>query len=553
VAVSLPEQPQDPIDALIATSDKHFKAGQQHVEAGHLEQAKVEFDRALEVLLESAYGARTEPRIRDHFDRLVERISAYELTALAQGDGFTEKKYEPASIDELLELTLIERPPPTPELTAAVREDLETTLHDVPIPLNEKVLSYVELFQDRLRSYIEDGLARGSKYLPMIQNVFRAEGLPLDLAYIPLIESAFKPNALSRAKAKGVWQLMRPTAGDYGLRHDWYIDERSDPEKATIAAARHLKLLIRLFDGDWHLALASYNWGQGNMQRAIARTGVRDFWQIAETRALPRETREYVPMILGAIIVAKNPLQYGLSVAASEPLQYEKVAVPRPVDLRRVAEWTGSTIEEIQALNPELRRWTTPVRYPNYELKVPVGTASRLSARLSNASGAETAALKWHAVKRGDTLASIARRLGVSRADLAEANSLSVKSRVRVGQELVIPRAPALALSARADRPAVADQVLASSRSLSGVASPAADEEEEPREERRASVSARKTATTGKVIHRVKRGDTLFSIARLYKTTVQAIKSWNRIRGNLINPGDRLTIFSPAAASRSDQ
>ena len=196
-----------------------------------------------EVLLESPYGARSEPRIREHFDRLVDRISAYEITALTEGDGFSEKPSEPATIDELLALSLFDKPAPTPELTQAVKSDLESTSHDVPIPLNARVLSYIELFQGRLRTFITEGLARGSKYLPMIQNVFRAEGLPLDLAYVPLVESAFKPNALSRAKARGVWQFMRGTALENGLRHDWYIDERSDPEKATLAAAKYLKTL----------------------------------------------------------------------------------------------------------------------------------------------------------------------------------------------------------------------------------------------------------------------------------------------------------------------
>ena len=172
----------------------------------------MEFNQALDVLLESPYGARTEPRIREHFDRLVDRISAYEVKALAKGDGFTEKKYEPASIDELLALsTTFGTPTPTPELKDAVQSDLQTAEHDIPIPLNQRVLSYIELFQGRLHDFIEEGMQRGSKYLPMIQNVFRAEGLPLDLAYVPLVESAFKPNALSRAKAKGVWQFMRGT------------------------------------------------------------------------------------------------------------------------------------------------------------------------------------------------------------------------------------------------------------------------------------------------------------------------------------------------------
>src|SRR5207237_7717261 len=189
-----------------------------------------------------------------------------------------------------------------------------------------------------------------------------------------LIESAFNPNALSRAKAKGVWQFMSGTALENGLRRDWYIDERSDPEKATVAAAKYLKTLSTLFSGDWHLALASYNGGPGRMQRAIKRAGVGDFWKLAEKpKALPRETREYVPMILAAIVIARNPAQYGFEFEAETAAPYEKVTLPRAVDLRRVAEWAETTIDEIQALNPELRRWTTPVGGTQDASKVPAG------------------------------------------------------------------------------------------------------------------------------------------------------------------------------------
>ena len=237
------------------------------------------------------------------------------------------------------------------------------------------MLSYIELFQGRLHDFIEEGMRRGSKYLPMIQNVFRAEGLPLDLAYVPLVESAFKPNALSRVKAKGVWQFMTGTALENGLRRDWYIDERSDPEKATVAAAKYLRTLSKIFDGDWHLALASYNGGPGRLQRAIKRAGstTSGSWR-RSPRLLPRETREYVPMILAAIVIARNPAQYGFDFEPEPQTQFDKVTLPRPVDLRRVAEWTDTTIDEIQALNPELRRWTTPVKDTQYELKVPAGT-----------------------------------------------------------------------------------------------------------------------------------------------------------------------------------
>jgi membrane-bound lytic murein transglycosylase D len=481
------------------------------------------------VLLESPYGARTDARLREHFDRLIDRINAYEVTSLAQGDAFSEKPSEPASIDELLTIATFPKPEAEPQTEQAVKADLESTEHDIPIPQNSRVLSYVQLFQGRLREFIQDGLTRGSKYLPMIQNVLRAEGLPLDLAYVPIIESGFKPNALSRAKAKGPWQFMKATATEQGLRHDWYIDERSDPEKATVAAAKYLKSLYSVFN-DWHLALAAYNGGLGRVQRAMQRSRKDDFWSLsASPQYLPKETREYVPLILAAIIVAKNPAQYGFDITPHDPISYEKVIVPRAIDLRRVAEWTGTSIDEIQALNPELRRWTTPLKYPEYAVKVPVGTSANFEKRLAQASPGELVSLKWYTVKRGETLATVARRLQVGRLDLAEANNISVKSRLRAGQELVIPRAPATLLASRTERTA---PVEVASRAISGSAPVAA-------------VSRPSESAT--VMYKVKRGDTLSSIAELFDTTVAKIKSLNRLRGNIIAPGDRLKILATQA------
>jgi len=526
--VQPPAPAPDPIAALIQTSQNHFTAGERELKLGHLERARIEFDRAVDVLLESPYGARSDARMREHFDRLVDRINAHEVTALAQGDGFSEAKTEPASIDEILTIATFPRPDTKASTEEAVKADLAATEHDVPIPQNAKVLAAVELLSGRLREYVQESLTRGSKYLPMIQNVFRAEGLPLDLAYIPVIESGFKTNALSKASAKGPWQFMKPTAQDHGLKTDWYIDERSDPEKATVAAAKYLKTLHRMFDGDWHLVLAAYNGGLGRLQRAMRSSGADDFWSLADSpRGLPRETREYVPLILAAIIVAKNPAQYGFEYTPTEAIAYEKVPVPRAVDLRRVAEWTGTTIDEIQALNPELRRWTTPVKYPDYEVKVPVGTAERLSARLASAPASDLGALNWYTVKSGETLTTVARKLRVARVDLAEANNLSARSRIRPGQDLIIPRAPATLMAARADRPAPAT---VASRAIAGPA---------------AVATVGKAAEKAPVVtYRVKRGDTLFSIAQLFNTSVAKLRSLNRLRTSKIAVGDRLTVGS---------
>jgi membrane-bound lytic murein transglycosylase D len=525
VEVQAPPPAQDPVPGLIETSAAHFAAGQQELALGHLERAREEFDRALDVLLESPEGARADTRVRAHFDSLVDRIGVLEQQALATGDGFTETRTEPASIDQLLAIEAFDTTPPQLATVEAVAAD--ATTHDIPIPTNNRVLRWVEGFQGRLREFLSDGLSRGAQYLPMIQKVFRAEGLPLDLAYVPLIESAFKPTAVSRAKARGVWQFMRGTALENGLAADWYIDERADPEKATLAAARYLKTLYGMFD-DWHLAMASYNGGPGRVQRAIKRSRKDDFWALtATTRYLPRETRDYVPMILAAIIIAKNPTQYGFDVVPATPAPTETVALPAAVDLRRVAEWAGVAVDDIQRLNPEFRRWTTPIREGSYPVRVPAGTAARVEDGLRAAAPAQLNALQWHTVKAGESLATIARKLRVSRTDLAEANYLRTTARVRPGQRLVVPRMPTAALLARAaaaDGPAPVPEVATAA---------AADD-------------------LPAVVYRVRAGDTLYAIARRHGTTVDQLKALNNLKSSALSIGARLVV-QPARPANAQQ
>lgn len=527
----LPAPPApDPIALLIAESDRHFATGQQELTFGHLVRARDEFDRSLDVLLESADGARADARLREHFDRLVDRISVLEQAALATGDGFTETATEPASIDALLDFETFDGPTPTPATAATVAADLVATTHDIPIPANDRVLRYVELFQGRLREFLAEGLARGAQYLPMIQATFRAEGLPLDLAYIPLIESAFKPSALSRAKARGVWQFMRGTALENGLKADWYIDERADPAKATLAAAKYLKTLNGMFE-DWHLAMASYNGGPGRVKRAITRSRKTDFWTLsASTRYLPRETRDYVPMILAAVIIAKNPTQYGFDVVPVAPTPTETVLAPAALDLRRVAEWAGVPVDHIQELNPEFRRWTTPVKQGEYAIKVPHGTADRVREGLAASVPSQLNAMQWHAVKRGETLASIAKKLRVNRTDLAEANYLKVNARVATGAKLVIPRMPSSALLARAS---TADLERAAAATV---------------EELLVETTAVPEPAAART-YRVRAGDTLSAIARKTGTSVAQLQNWNKMRGTKLNVGDRLIVQSPRPAN----
>jgi membrane-bound lytic murein transglycosylase D len=530
VAKPAPEPAPDPIAILIASSDKHFESGQKELAVGHLEGAKSEFDRALDTLLESPEGARGTARLREHFDRLVDRISVLEQAALATGDGFVETRSEPAAIDALLDIETFESSAPKSSTAETVQADLQQTSHDIPIPTNDRVLRYVELFQGRLRDFLTEGLSRGVQYLPMIQSTFRAEGLPLDLAYIPLIESAFKPSALSRTKARGVWQFMKGTALENGLRSDWYLDERADPTKATQAAAKYLKTLYNTFE-DWHLAMASYNGGPGRVKRALTRSRKIDFWELsATTKFLPRETRDYVPMILAAVIIARNPAQYGFEIKAPAPTATETVVVPHALDLRRVAEWAGVPMDDIQSLNPEFRRWTTPVKKGDYTIKVPEGTAERVREGLQSSAPGQLNAMQMHTVKRGETLATIAKKLQVSRADLAEANYLKVTSRVAVGSKLIIPRMPSATLLARA-----------SAGELENVAETIAVDVLKETSPLKATVTQRRT-------YQVKRGDTLGLIARKTGTTIAQLKNWNKLRTTNLKVGTRLLIQSPRAS-----
>lgn len=516
-------RPADPIDILIADSERRFSEGRRHLDAGHLEQARVAFDQSVEMLLESQYGARTEPRLRQHFDRLVDRINALEVIALRQGDGFTEKRAEGAVIDALLTNSTFAPPEASAKTRESVAEDI-AQFGNFPIALNSRVLSYVEAFQGSLRPFLTDGLTRAGRYMPMIERVFREEGVPLELAFVPLIESAFKPSAKSRVSAQGVWQFMVPTARDFGLRYDWFIDERSDPEKSTVAAARYLKMLHRIFDGDWALALASYNGGQGRVQRAVKNSGMNDFWDLTSTSSfLPRETREYVPMIMAAMVIAKNPGKYGFDLKPLAPLKYDKVKVPGAVDLRRVAEWADVSVSAIEELNPELRRWTTPMDYAGYELKVPVGRGASLAQRIAKADPDDLVAFKRYTVRRGETLASIARRHRVSSTQLAVANGVGTRVKLRGGQTLIIPRTPA---------PALAN---ASSSSNSRTALTSA---------RHAPVkrASRTTSAPKSLAYRVRKGDTLSTIASRHDVTVAEIKRWNKLRTNALKVGAKLTI-----------
>ena len=502
--------PVDVVSAAIARSEAEFEAGRLEFDKGHLVAAKERFNKAVDILMQQPQGAKSDARLQAAYERLVDRVQALDVLAIRDADAVTEAKTAPAAIDEVLKAADSAKLTPLATTAETVAMDLERNPTALPIAQNAKVLSYIELYQGRLRDFMQAGLDRSQRYMPMIQAVFKEEGLPLELSWVPLVESAFKVNALSRVSARGMWQFMLPTAKEHGLDQDWFIDERADPEKATRAAAQYLKTLNLMFDGDWAFALASYNAGPGRLQRAVKSSKSTDFWTIsASTKYLPRETREYVAMIMAAIIVARNPELYGFEITSAAPLAYETVTIPGALDLKFVAEWASISVEELQDLNPELRRTTTPMT--KHDLKVPVGTSASIEAGLEKADSLYRT-FRFHTVKKGETVSSVARKYNVSTRALRDANGLSDKARISTRQTLSIPSPTTAALptsTAASARPSVAPG-------------------------RGAGSSSR--------VYKVRSGDTLSSIARQFATTVPALKQLNGMTSDRIKVGDSIKI-----------
>src|SRR5205823_8302136 len=313
-------------------------------------------------------------------------------------------------------------------------EDVKETSHDLPIEINNRVLGFLDYYQNgRGRGVIEVGLQRAGRYQPMIEKVLKEEGVPLDLMYLCQAESAFQPRAVSRAQAKGMWQFISSRGKEYGLRQTWWIDERSDPEKSTRAAARHLKDLYQEF-GDWYLAMAAYNSGPVRVQRALEKTGADNFWALAETRALPTETINYIPNILALTIIGKNPEKYGFNVTPAAALETERVGVDKPTDLRVIADAIKLPVEDLRALNSHVLRWTTPPDDPDFQLILPKGYAEKFNQQVASLPVSKRVLFREHIVRKGDTLGAIAKKYSTTPTQLSDANNLGKKPILKLGQ-----------------------------------------------------------------------------------------------------------------------
>lgn len=470
-----------------------------------MEQARAEFDRAVGIMLESDLDLNSDERLKTAFQKLVEDIHGLEVAALEPRGGPEEGRYEAAPIESFTGLTF----PVDPKVSQRVQDELKTVHSDLPLVSNEIVDGVITHMQGRGAGFVKSGMRRIGQYRSVYEEALRREGMPQDLIYLAQAESAFNPFALSRAGAKGIWQLMLSRGIEYGLRKDRWVDEREDPVKATAAAVRHLKDLYQVF-GDWYLVMAAYNSGPVTIQKAIEKTGYADFWTLHRLHALPTETENHVPIILALAIIAKDPAAYGFDVVPDPPVETDDVVVDSPVDLRLVAQLIDRPVEEIIRLNPGLLRWTTPANDPGYVLHLPKGTEPAFTAGITAFPADKRVWWRAHMVENGDTLTSIARKFKVTTVALARANNLEPKAPLDGGSRLVLPLAPG-------------DEA-----SLARV---------------------RDRGPRRPIRYKIKSGDTLERIADRFDVTPYQIRRWNRLSSTNLVAGRSLKIYVSGSGS----
>jgi membrane-bound lytic murein transglycosylase D len=477
---------------LMARVQEKFASGEQNFKAGHLDAARRDFNDAVDWMLESGYDPNGDPRLSELFRHVVDSVYTYELQAFRAGDGFQETPAVPAPIDEVAEMTF----PVDPRLKDRAEQAAKNTSHDLPLTVNDEVLSFLNFFQTpRGKAIVETGLRRSGRYRDMISRVLREEGVPQDLIYLAQAESAFQPLALSRAGARGIWQFVPWRGNEYGLKRSWWVDERQDPEKATRAAAQHLRDLYGLF-GDWYLAMAAYNCGPGNVQKGVERTGYADFWELYRRNVLPRETKNYVPIILALTLIAKDAAHYGVQTDLDQPVPSDVVKPGRAIDLRLVAETIDVDAETLRSLNPSLLRMATPDD-PFFELHLPKGMAQKFSAEIADIPPEKWVSWRRHRVEAGETLTSLAKKYHVTAPAIAAANSLGRSDVLSPGDKLIIP-----------------------------ASQPAAE------------------AKSRLVRYRVRKGDTLGGIADQFSVSPEELRKWNGLKAARVSRGMVLRVYT---------
>jgi membrane-bound lytic murein transglycosylase D len=577
-------RPPDGAEWLAARSQAAFDAGEQDFRAGHLGKAREEFDEALDQLLASGLDLDADPRLSGLYHHIIDTVSLDELEAFRAGDGFSEQKSTPAPIDEIAEEPIPQPEKFDPNLRGRAEGEVKAIDHDVPLTVNDPVLAYLNYFKTpRGSSIVETGLRREGRYRDMVRRVLKEEGMPQDLIYLAQAESAFQPQAVSKAGARGMWQFMSFAGRKYGLQKTWWVDERQDPEKATRAAARDLRDLYGQF-GDWYLAMAAYNSGAGAVQHAIERTGYADFWELYHRNVLPKETQNYVPIILALDLISKDPARYGIEFEPEPALRADTVKPGQAIDLRLVAETIDTDLESLRNLNPELLRLVTPPD-PEFVLRLPEGTAERFFGEIAAIPPEKWVSWRRHKVEQGETLYSIAKQYRVSPAEVADANELAGGTSLEEGQKLIIPAAARSETSTgkliryrvrRTDTVATiadefdvtaaelrkwnhlrADHVVrgASLRIYPGGMTPTPSQQQAKAKDTAPStavaqrngarnIPVMEARSSSTVVHHVKPGETLWSIARAYQTTVEAIQAGNRyLFSRPLQVGDTLTIL----------
>jgi membrane-bound lytic murein transglycosylase D len=495
--VVTPTLEEQRVRVLITQVEAAYARGSADYQKGMLAEAKEEFDRAVDLMLSSGIDIKSNAELEDEFDKIVDQVNALEMDALKQGNGFVPKE-ETTPSEAASDITFTS----DPNLVAKATADLATTKSDLPLVVNDYVATYINFFANTQKGHntLLHSFERSGHYKAMIQRVLAEEGVPQDLIYLAVAESGFNPKAIDRkSKAGGMWQFM--PGPYYGLTRNAYVDERFDPEKSTRAYARYMKFIYGEL-GDWYLAMAAYDHGAGNIQHEVAKTGYADFWELYRRGELPKETANYVPEILAAIIIANNPKQYGFDdVTLDPPVLTDTVTVNYSIDLRLVSDLVGAPVDEIEALNPSLLRMDTPPD-ASFDLHLPAGTATLFDQRVALIPEARRNSWRYHTVVSGDTLASVAEEYRVTASALAQANQLTAGDSIASVEALAVPVPPSAEPSTRTR------------------------------------------------MYTVRRGDTLVTIADRFGVSLSQLRAWNAIpSGTRVAAGRRLRVAEPAPVS----
>lgn len=581
---------EDPAEVIISKAQEEYDNGMEALKAGDTGEARDLFDQAIQILMNSSIPLDENPRMRAAFDKMVDDIAALE-SDLEESPPPTGDE-QPSPAEELSDITTYLTPEEARKEFEKVGPEVREITFDIPMVINDQVLSWIDIFKNRgpFRESFIGGYQRYGWYEPMIHRIFEEEGLPADLIYMAFLESTYKTSAYSRARARGIWQFMTPTGREYGLKVNRYVDERAHPEKSTRAAARYMKDLYATL-GDWHLAIAAYNTGAGNIMRAQRRSGKTNYWDLNKSKYMLRETKNFVPAILALALMAKDPAKYGFEgLEHNQPLEYDRVSVDGPTQLSLVARLSGSSDDEIKQLNPHLRMGVTPPGEKGYEVMVPAGRGQTFFAAYQAMPATERTAklASVHTVRRGETLATIASKYGMSVGELRATNNIRNPNRLSIGTELTVPngamperestrytpyhvvrrgetlssisRSYGLRLSTLLDWNGLNERsVIVPGKRLIVSHEAVAQATRTTRPTK--SSSAPTTASTAgfvsvpgggqappdtageKVLYRVRSGDNLFRIAQKYGTSVENLKAWNNIPGDGIRAGILLTIY----------